>query len=134
MDLHQAVAQSIVQGSESLDHLHLGKLRHDVASRLGFAADGLDHKADDVQAAATDVVTQLDDWWEPERGSARQQVYLVTFASVLASSAASAEVPLRTLQSVTRENIRDAILDTVGPIASAESPKGGIVKMVVFEE
>ena len=83
------------------------------------------------------------DWRTTEDVTARLQVFLVTFAAVLAQTAEqeASETPLRTLDDVTREAIRDAILDAVAnPIL--EQPHGGrpttntlkAVKLVVFLE
>lgn len=83
---------------------------------------------------------------EPERPDSRQLVYLVTFAAVLAQSSAAAEPPLRTLDGVTKEVLRDAMLDVTASSAQLPSrgrgrPRGAaaedgpsILKMAVFEE
>ena len=42
------------------------------------------------------------DWQTEEDGSARRMVFLVTFAAVLAETAAEADPPLRTLDGLTR--------------------------------
>ena len=52
------------------------------------------------------------DWQTEEDGSARRMVFLVTFAAVLAETAA-AEPPLRTLDGLTRADIQAAIADAV---------------------
>ena len=72
-----------------------------------MAADVLDGRAGEVRAAAEQVVEDLGDWWGPKRLGARQDVYLVTFAAVLAA----AELPLRTLRDVDRETVRAAMVD-----------------------
>ena len=53
------------------------------------------------------------DWQTEEDGSARRMVFLVTFAAVLAETAAEAEPPLRTLDGLTRADIQAAIADAV---------------------
>jgi hypothetical protein len=71
----------------------------------------------------------------------RGHVWLVTFAAVLPDTVDQAAVPLRTLEDVTREQIRDAVLDAVANPAR-ENPVGGrpgtaqnfVEKLVVFLE
>ena len=63
------------------------------------------------------------DWDAPEDSKARQWVYLVTFAATLPGTAEAAAAgggpALRTLDGVSREQIRDAILDAVAnPVQS----------------
>ncbi len=80
---------------------------------------------------------------EQEDNAARNLVFLITFAAVLPDTAdAQLGVPLRTLEGVTRANVRDAILDAVAhPVASLARVGGrprtttlSAVKLVVFEE
>ena len=59
--------------------------------------------------------------WQ-EDGSKRSMVFLVTFAAVLEETAAAATTPLRTLEGLTRENVRDAVLDAV---ANPAAPRKG---------
>ena len=78
----------------------------------------------------------------PEDSSARGLVWLITFAAVLPDTADQAAVPLRILDAVTRENVRDAVLDAVENPAREGSALGGrpptapttAVKLVVFQE
>ena len=51
------------------------------------------------------------DWRGTENEEARLFVFLVTLAPVPQETALAAEAPLRTLDGVTREHIRDALLD-----------------------
>lgn len=82
------------------------------------------------------------DWLTEEDATARSTVYLVTFAAVLDATALEAEVPLRGLAGLTREDIRDALLDAVQHPAEGTSRRGGRprsqalepVKLVVFLE
>lgn len=81
------------------------------------------------------------DWRTEEDESARLQVYLVTLAAVLAATAERSETPVRTLDDLTREAVRDAVLDAVSnPVVV--HPRGGrpvttvltALKLVVFME
>ena len=79
---------------------------------------------------------------QPEDGSARHQVYLVTFAAVLDATALAAGVSLRTLEGATRADIRDAVLDAVANPVAERPALGGrprveplaALKLVVFLE
>ena len=53
------------------------------------------------------------DWMRPEDTNVQSQVFLVTFASILSASALLASQPFRTLDDITREMVRDAVLDAV---------------------
>jgi hypothetical protein len=106
---------------------------------------------DEVLAPPGDEATELppppEEWqqWAEDEG-ARNYVFLVTFAAVLVTVAAEANamgVPLRTLEEVSREMIRDAILDAVAnPSADTSRGRGGrprtiplsVAKMVIFLE
>ena len=72
---------------------------------------------DPLEPRVTDVtyklIAQLDDWWVPEQTADRGEVALVTVAGVLKSTVDTAVQPLRTLDGLTREQVRDAILDAV---------------------
>ena len=69
-------------------------------------------------------------------------VYLITFASVLGATAEAAELPLRTLEGVAREEIRDEVLDAVRK--PEQLRRGGrpqnakdlayVMKLIVFKE
>jgi len=75
-------------------------------------------------------------------GTARGLVWLITFAAVLPDTADQAAVPLRTLDAVTRENVRDAVLDAVAHPVREGQVLGGrpstvpatVDKLVVFQE
>ena len=67
----------------------------------------------------------LPEWLTEEAEGKQCQVFLVTFAAVLAARALNADTPLRTLEGVTRETLRDALIDAVrNPCAEARS-RGG---------
>jgi len=81
------------------------------------------------------------EWFTPEDNTKRQHVFLVTFAAVLEETALRAELALRTLEGVTREVVRDALLDAVAH--PAEHGRAGgrpraralqVEKLVVFLE
>jgi hypothetical protein len=78
---------------------------------LGLASNALDDRAEEVRMLAAQTISDLDDWWCVEAADHRAQVALVTFAAVLETTALSADQPLRTLAQMSRESIRDAILD-----------------------
>ena len=81
------------------------------------------------------------EWQTPENEAAQCLVYLITFAAVLATTALEATVPLVTLEGLTREAVRDAVLDAVANPRSSGA-RGGrpraqpttIEKMVFLEE
>ena len=64
------------------------------------------------------------DWQTKEDEKGRSMVFLVTFAAVLAQTALDSVKPLRTLLEVTREVIRDAVLDAVANPVDLQ-PSGG---------
>jgi hypothetical protein len=81
------------------------------------------------------------DWLTEEDAAARSLVFLVTFAAVLEETALQSETPLKTLQGLSRAEIKDAILDAVAhPLQ--DSSQGGrprtktleVLKLVVFLE
>lgn len=86
------------------------------------------------------------DWLTAEDFLARNVVFLVTFAAILEAPDAQgqdpAHVPPRVLEGVTREQIRDAVLDAVAHPAAPLHSAGGrprtrvfsVVKLVVFLE
>jgi hypothetical protein len=141
--LQEALTLTLLEGEWTLDKVRLGALRQQVAQRLGLPDDGLEGRADEVRSTAARVVESLGDWWGPEQLDGRQSVYLVTFAAVLAASSAAAEPPLRTLDGVTKEMVRDAMLDAAANLAQQPTLVSGrgrqrdccsILKMAVFEE
>ena len=79
------------------------------------------------------------DWQIAENPKGQMEVYLVTFAKILETSASDASSSLRTLDLISRENIRDAMLDA---FAHPVLETGGrprkqqlhVCKMVVFLE
>lgn len=141
-DIRKALARLLLEGYE-LGKVTIGSLRKLVAQSLGLPADGLDTRSVEVRGLAQLVVGELTGWWTPETTDARgREVYFITFAAVLASSssAASASRPLRTLGQVSREDIRDAILDVVAQPVGERRPgrpqatPTTVVKMVIFFE
>ena len=80
------------------------------------------------------------DWLTDEDDTARLAVYLVTLAQVLEAKALAADQPLRTLDGLSRADVRDAILGAVrSPAATRPGGWGRVVpldveKMVVFFE
>ena len=58
--------------------------------------------APEVRADAGHVAEALRAGLEPKPAKPRQNVYLVAFAAVLASTAVEAELPLRTLEGVSK--------------------------------
>ena len=135
----EEASRALLQGVE-LSGVSLKAFRHRLAAHLGLQPDGLDDRRDEVgeivraavqelhpggapAAAAADAGPVGPDWDAPEDTKARQWVYLVTFAATLPetaeAAAASGGAPLRTLGEVSREQIRDAILDAVtNPVQS----------------
>ena len=141
--IKRALARRILEVGD-LDKLSIGELRKLTAESLGLSADGLDTRSLEVSSLAREIVRALTGWWAPEPAAGHRglEVYLITFAAVLASSAsaAAASRPLRTLDEVTRVNIRDAILDIFAdPPGERRAGRRratpiSVVKMVVFEE
>jgi hypothetical protein len=88
-----------------------------------------------------DDVEQKPEWMTEENELSQTCVWLVTFAAVLDLTALQSETPLRTLAAVTREVVRDAVLEAVAnPVR--ENPRGGrpstvvlsVEKLVIFLE
>ena len=83
------------------------------------------------------------DWLVPEDLKARQMVYLVTFSALVEpeASVAAASTALKDVSNMTRDQIRDAVLDAVANPAQ-DVKRGGkprsvklcVVKMGVFRE
>ena len=85
------------------------------------------------------VVENKPDWLADERPGDQQEVWLVTFAKILSETALQAAVPLKTLDEVSRETIRDSLLDAfANPMcASGGRPRKNplrILRMGVFLE
>lgn len=139
----QALTCRMLEG-DALDKVSMGKLRRLTAESLGLPADGLDARSVDVQNIANEIVQALAGWWGPELAADHRglEVYLITFAAVLSASvsATAASRPLRSLEGLSRADIRDAILDVFN--SPPEDKRRGrkratpisIAKMVVFEE
>jgi hypothetical protein len=133
-DLRRAVA----------DHLDLGQAASD-----GIGKDGLDNHKDwfnDVAQPIVDAIASLlpamqgpPDWLTPMIASARSYVTLVTLSAVLDATVQVAHPPLRTLHGVTREIVRDAVLDALtNPALSTHGGRAretvDVAKLVVFLE
>lgn len=91
----------------------------------------------DDEAVAAPV--ERPDWLTEEDDGARSMVFLVTFAAILAESALEAELPLRTLDGLTRQDIHNAMLDAVANPSVARTGRRRSVqlealRMVVFLE
>ena len=99
-------------------HLELGQAASD-----GIGKDGLDHKMDwfnDLAQPLVDHIAWLlpamqgpPDWLTPVNDFTRCYIALVTFSAVLDATAQVARTPLRTLHGLSREAIRDAVLDAL---------------------
>ena len=104
---------------------------------------------DDVVEALEQVVERAPSpppaapvWLTKEDDTARSMVFLITFAAVLDETALLAEAPLKTLEGMTREDVRDAILDAVANPAQDQNQRAGrprtkkleALKLVVFLE
>ena len=70
-------------------------------------------------------------WQTEEDGSARRMVFLVTFAAVLAETAAEAEPPLRTLDGLTRADIQAAMADAVANPQAESSGRPRVASLQV---
>ena len=95
--------------------------------------------AADVQALAPPG--ERPEWQTEEKGEARQMIFLVTFAGVLADTVEAADTPLRTLDDLTRQHILDAVLDAIAhPVVvnarggRPRSVQAVALKVVVFLE
>ena len=130
-------SRALLQGVE-LVAVSVKAFRHRLAAHLGLQPDGLDDRREEVGEILRAAVQELHpegaqaaaaagpvgpDWDAPEDSKARQWVYLVTFAATLPGTAEAAAAgggpALRTLDGVSREQIRDAILDAVAnPVQS----------------
>ena len=110
--LREAV-RNVILGGVDIGAVTIGALRGQLAEHLGLASNALDDRAEEVRMLAAQTISDLDDWWCVEAADHRAQVALVTFAAVLETTALSADQPLRTLAQMSRESIRDAILDAV---------------------
>jgi len=140
--IKQTLTRLMLDGDE-LDKVSVGALRKSASQSLGLPADGLDARSVEVQSLVAGIVNDLAGWWSPEVDDGRAlEVYLVTFAAVLAASSAAgpAAQPLRTLDQISRENIRDAILDVFRTPPEGRRPgrpkitATPVVKMVIFLE
>ena len=139
------VAASTLLTSLDTEVVTLKEFRKKLAVHVGLPEAGLDDRAAEVKAL---VVRHLEgksdrerpDWLVTEEEHTRSQIALVTFAKVLAKTALEAQTPLKTLDGLTRENIRDAMLDAVqnpahmgrGGRPQKEKPK--VLLMVVVLE
>ena len=100
-------------------------------SSSSSSSSSSDSEADAPQLPVAEVppaAPQLPDWRTPEDADLQQQVWLVTFAAVLDDTAGHVDVPLRTLQDVTREEIRDAVAFLSGLKPKVAKPKADKTK------
>ena len=106
---------------QDLTSISIGSLRHKLAQRLGLPLRSLDHRRQEIITLTTDAVQQiaaadeqavLPDWAAPVDDSARLMVYLVTLSAIL-QDAPVGGTPLRDPSGLSREQVRDAILDAV---------------------
>lgn len=121
------------------------------ASSSSASSDSSDGEADQEAKEAPEAVEAQEavaaeapkpDWLTEEEPDTRSMVFLVTFAAVLEEVALQSSTPLKTLEGLTREAIRDAILDAVANPADQPGGRGGrprvrqieVVTMVVFLE
>ena len=140
-DLRSALAKILLEGEHELDELSVGALRRRVAEQLGLGEEGLNDRAQEVSQMTEAIVGELSGWWQPEsvRAGEPHEVFLVTFAPVLAATAAAVPNPLRVLDAVKREDIRDALLEVVASHANAgrgrpSTTPAVVLKMAVFLE
>jgi hypothetical protein len=128
---------------EDLDTLSVGDFRRKLAVHLGLAEDGLEAQKDEVTFVVAGLVKELSvsrDWMVKEDPKARAYVYLITFAGVLEGTALQADMPLKSLDGVTREALRDAVFDAVAhPVYDVSGGRPALeplaaVKMAVFKE
>ena len=95
-----------------------------------------------ILQANTSTPTHLPQWLTTEAQDVQRDVFLVTFAHVLEATALSSSTPLRTLDGLTREDVRDAMLDAISnPIVDASRggrprtiPIAPVCMVVVLEE
>lgn len=73
------------------------------------------------------------DWFTDEDTSARSLVFLVTFAAILDATALAAEVPLRSLDGLSREDIKAAVLDAVEHPVQDANQRGGRPRTATME-
>jgi len=129
----------------------LKKLRKSVAESLQVGSDGLEHQKDEFNELARAVLEEFvptcpalrgtkPEWLTDVDEQARLTVFFITFAKVLNSTTETAQTPLRTLDGLRREDIRDAVLDALANPAVSNNNGGRprmpatAKKLVVFLE
>ena len=142
------------KNTADLRNVSLKHLRWDVVNKLGLskkqkrALEGprriefsalAEKLVQEIAANAPNPSPPKPDWYGLEDEDACTTVYLVTLAFVLAETALASPTPLKTLDGLTREAVRDAILDAVGhPVNTRNGGRPGepaeTVKLIVFLE
>ena len=113
---------ALLEGRD-LTAISVGALRRDLAARMGLEPDALDHKRDEIKRLTEEVVHELGnlpDWVTPINETARLMVYLVTLSAILPDTMQEHGVPLRNPSDLSREQVRDAVLDAVANPAQEE--------------
>ena len=114
---------------QDLTSISMGSLRQRLAQRLGLQARALDSRRQELITLTQDAVQQISeddaqvdvpDWATPVDDTARLMVYLVTLSSILQDTPAPDDMPFRDPSDLSKEEVRDAILDAVAnPIHDA---------------
>ena len=153
-----AVRRALEEALRGQDYekVTIGKMRQEVAERLGFEPDALDSRKDEIQAIMKEVLNEIEGFptespledllAEEEEKTAVQRVYLITVARVLGAKLADGR-QYKNLQSVDRKTIGMAVLDafdnplttgagTTGgrPRAQSEEVESIVTLLVVFRE
>ena len=116
-----------------------GKLDNTCKSAREVFQEAAKEVLDGMRAQAPAPSPVRPEWCVLEDEDVSTSVYNVTFAAILAKTAEAAATPLRTLEGVARENIRNALLDAV--VNPVQHGTGGrphelamAVKLIACEE
>ena len=157
-DLSAAIKASLV--GQDLDKMTLKKLRRAVVSHMDLGGQWLQRalrgsRRDEFKQLATDAVNEAQanlpapppakpEWYDMEDEDVASQVYLVTFAHILADTlkkAAASGKPIKDLENVVKKEIADAMIDVLNNPATSRANGGrpsveaaSIMKMIVVEE
>ena len=115
-------AIKVVLDGVDMQKCSVKKLRGLVAEHLQLGIDGLERQKDEFNNLVRPILDDIfakcpaeqggtPEWLTDVDENAKLTVFLITFAAVLNSSAEAAQTPLRTLDGLRREDIRDAVLD-----------------------
>ena len=128
---------ALVTGMKQLLHgqdlgaVSLRDLRKNLALHLGLDRTGLDHRRDEVRNLAEHIVRELaqedealQDWMHPVDQDSRLMVFLVTFSAILARYDITTEPALKNPTEMTREQLRDAVLDAVANPVQVQTAGG----------